>query len=126
MSHSRCKRLGGLWYPRHSCYFLHCGCFWLERSRTNSTSSHSVIGVAAVVDCVLHTFPAVLCALKDARCSKKHFLFLTFKGHFKVKVKVNEVAHSSQLVKGYLVLNFGWYIFCCNEDLLLMSTDPRF
>ena len=34
---------------------------------------------------------------------KKHFFFLTLKGHFKVKVKVKEIAHLSQLVKGYFV-----------------------
>ena len=56
------------------------------------------------------------CSRKDGRCSKKHFFFLTLKGHFKVKVKVKEIAHSSQFVKGYLVLKFDWSIFSRYKD----------
>ena len=47
---------------------------------------------------------------------KKAFFFLTLKGHFKVKVKVKEIAHSSQFVKGYLVLKFDWSIFSRYKD----------
>ena len=52
-----------------------------------------------------------------------HFFFLTLKGQF--KVKVIKLAHSSELVKGYLVLKFGWSIISRFEDPLLSLIDPR-
>ena len=43
-----------------------------------------------------------------------------------IYVKVNNVVHSSQLIKGYLVLKFRWSIFSRYEDPLLSLTDPQF
>ena len=63
---------------------------------------------------------------KDARCSKKHFFYLTFKGHFKVKVKVKELTHSSQLVKGYLVLKFGWSFLAVTKIFIIAHRPEDF
>ena len=52
----------------------------------------------------------------------KKSIFFTLKDHFKVMVRVKEIAHSSQVVKGYLVLKFGWSIFSRYENPLLSLT----
>ena len=63
---------------------------------------------------------------KGAHCLNEAFFHLTLKIQFKVTVMVNKLAHSSQVVKDYLVLKFGRSIVSHAEDPLLSLTDPRF